>query len=87
MSVLQSPDWFVIITDLIYINIPMKEICRRMDLEMSDKLLRHYRAGGQPLYVRGEALIKFWAEHTGKSVSELPRKPYQRPHRVERRKL
>ena len=87
MSVLQSPDWFAIITDLIYAEIPMREISRRLDLQMSDSLLRSYRAGVQPLYVRGEALIRFWTETTGKPVAELPRKPFIRGHRVKRRKL
>lgn len=87
MSVLQSPDWFAIITDLIYAGVPMKEIARRLDLGMSGQLLRHYRAGGQPLYVRGEALIQFWADQMGKSVLDLPRKPFVRGHRVARKKL
>lgn len=87
MSVLQSPDWFAIITDLIYAEIPMREISRRMDIKMSEALIRSYRSGVQPAYPRGEALLKLWSQATGKSIADIPRKPFIRGHRVKRRKL
>jgi hypothetical protein len=45
-------------------------------------MLRYYRSGGEPLYVRGEALVRFWCDRTGKTVDQLPRKPFARGHRM-----
>ena len=82
---LQSPDWFALITDLIYLGVPMKEISRRMGATASESALRNYRAGAQPLYVRGEALIRLWMETTGKQAEDMPRCAFVRGHRAERR--
>jgi hypothetical protein len=79
---MNSPDWFAIITDLIYQGIPMKEVARHMDAKVSESMLRYYRSGGEPLYVRGEALVRFWCDRTGKTVDQLPRKPFARGHRM-----
>lgn len=84
MSRLTSPDWFRVISDLIYAGVHMKQLARTMDVKMCEGLIRHYRAGGQPTYVRGEALIRMWCEVTGKSQSDLPRQPWYPPTRVRR---
>ncbi len=82
MARLSSPDWFRVITDLIYAGISMREISRRVDATMCEKLLRHYRAGGQPNYVRGEALVKLWCDVLNKGHHELPRQPWYPPTRL-----
>jgi len=79
--VLQSPDWFAIVTELVYLGTPMREVARRMDGQLTESMLRYYRSGGEPLFVRGEALIRLWCDKTGKSWDELPRKEYTRGHR------
>ena len=83
MKGLTTPDWFAVITDLIYAKVSMRDVSRRLDLRTQESLLRHYRAGGQPTYFRGEALVKLWCETLGKTPDELPRKPYIKGHRVE----
>lgn len=82
---LTSPDWFRMITDLIYAGFPMKEVCRQMDLKMHDGLLRAYRAGTQPTYLRGEALVRFWCEKLGKTREDVPVRPWIPPVRLNRR--
>ena len=84
MTRLTSPAWFTIISDLIYAGVPMREIARRIDVAMCEKVLRHYRAGGQPTYVRGEALVRFWCETLNKQPSDLPRQPWYPPTRIRR---
>lgn len=84
---LMAPDWFRIITDLIYAGMSMSEIGRAVDAQMSKQLLNNYRAGGQPTYVRGEALVRMWCETIGRTADQIPRAPYTRGHRVERRRL
>jgi hypothetical protein len=82
---LLAPDWFRIITDLVYVGVPVREIARRLDLKSSESLLRSYRAGVQPTYVRGEALIEFWASTLKRDKSEIPRVPWLAGHRAARR--
>lgn len=79
-----TPDWFRIITDLVYAGIPMREIGRRMDVHLSEALLRSYRAGGEPAYVRGEALVLLWTETFSKTADDIPRKEFVRGHRATR---
>lgn len=65
---------------------PMREIGRRMNVEMSEAILRAYRGGVQPLYVRGEALLRLWSETTGRPIDEVPRVKWHPPvRRVTRR--
>lgn len=82
---LLAPDWFRIITDLIYAGVTMQEVARRLDLITSESLIRHYRAGVQPTYVRGEQLIRLWAETMKREASEAPRIPWAQGHRAARR--
>lgn len=82
---LLAPDWFRIITDLVYAGVPVREIARNLDLKASESLLRSYRAGVQPTYVRGEALIRFWAETLKRDAQEIPRMPWAAGHRATRR--
>lgn len=81
---LQAPDWFRVITDLIYAGRTMADIARVVDASMSGQLLSHYRSGGQPTYVRGEALVRLWCEVTGKQADAIPRLPFIAPDRSRR---
>jgi hypothetical protein len=78
---MKSVDWFRVVTDLQRAGVPMKEVARRMDIKLSEAMLRAYRAGSEPLYVRGEALIMFWVQHTGKSREQLPMRDWHPPVR------
>jgi hypothetical protein len=77
-----APNWFRIISDLIYVGIPMKELSRQVDAQMSEALIRHYRSGGQPTYVRGEALIRMWCNTLNKEPNDVPRQPWYPPNRI-----
>lgn len=87
MSRMTAPDWFRIITDLIYAGVSMREIGRNIDIELSEQVLRHYRSGTQPLYPRGEALIRFWCSTLNKQQHEIPRVPFVRGHRAQRKEV
>jgi len=78
---LQTPDWFAIVTELIYLGHSIKDMGRQLDPLITESMLRYYRSGGEPLYVRGEALLRFWSEKTGKAVSQVPMRPFTRGHR------
>lgn len=86
MSRMTAPDWFRVITDLVYLGISMRDIGRSIGVEVSRDLMRHYRNGTQPLYVRGEALLRLWSEKTGRPVEDVPRVPYIPSHRVSGRR-
>jgi hypothetical protein len=82
---MKSPDWFRIISDLIYHGLPMKKVGEKMDVKLTDSLLRSYRAGVQPMYPRGDALLKLWCKTTGKQEHEAPQTEWIPPHNVGRR--
>jgi hypothetical protein len=82
-----TPDWFRVITDLINLGLSMHEIGRTLGVDFSRDLVRHYRNGTQPLYVRGEALLRLWSQRTGRPVDEVPRVPFYPPYRASGRRV
>jgi len=80
-SHLTAPDWFAIITDLIYAGVTMRELSSVMDVQMSASLIRAYRGGTQPTYARGEALVSYWCKRLGKERHAVPRLPYVDPQK------
>jgi hypothetical protein len=81
-----APDWFKIITDLIYAGVPMRKIKDATELKMGESLIRAYRNGTQPLYPRGVVLINLWCDVTNKTADQLPYKNWFSGHRVDKRK-
>lgn len=78
-----APDWPAMIDDMLATGLTLAEIGDRMCAGLSGKLLKHYRAGGQPVYWRGDMLIAAWCGTVGKPESELPRAPVVTPRRVD----
>ena len=69
----QTTDWFRLITDLMQAGIPMRKIGETMGLsQLTGQMLRHYRAGVEPLHWRGEALVAFWCKTTGHPREQRP---------------
>jgi len=69
----QTTDWFQLITDLMQAGIPMRRIGETMGFaQLTGQMLRHYRAGVEPLHWRGEALVTFWVKTTGKPREQRP---------------
>lgn len=71
---IQRTDWFAVITELqTKHGIPIDRIGRRMGLEqMTPSMLRHYRMGTEPVHWRGDLLLTFWCEVTGKAMASRP---------------
>lgn len=70
---MKTTDWFQLITDLMQAGIPMRKIGEAMGLQqLTGPMLRHYRAGVEPLHWRGEALVVFWCKTTGQPREERP---------------
>lgn len=69
----QAPDWPKLIDDLMQMDMPLRRIAEAMGLSMvSESMLRHYRNGVQPLWWRGDGLIKLWCEVTRKTRDQIP---------------
>lgn len=69
----QTTDWFQLITDLMQAGIPMRRIGETMGFaQLTGQMLRHYRAGVEPLHWRGEALVEFWCKTTARPREERP---------------
>jgi hypothetical protein len=70
---MQTTDWFRLITDLMQAGIPMRKIGQEMGMaQLTGPMLRHYRAGVEPLHWRGEALVAFWCLTTGQPRDGRP---------------
>ena len=70
---MQTTDWFMLITELMRTGIPMRKIGENMGMvQLTEAMLRHYRAGTEPAHWRGELLVTFWCKTTGKERELRP---------------
>ena len=68
-----TTDWWRVITDLQQAGIPMLSIGKAMgDVQLTNQMLVHYRAGTEPLHWRGELLLVYWCEIMGKAREDRP---------------
>lgn len=74
-----SCDWARLIADLMALGLTGQEIHGGM---LSDKMLRHYRAGTQPQHWRGERILLLWCQRMGRTREDAPQRPVVRGHRV-----
>jgi len=84
---LQGPprktDWFAVITELqTKHGIAMLRIGKAMELALTESMLRAYRAGAEPAHWRGNLLLLFWCEVTGKHADQRPMMDVIRGHRA-----
>lgn len=76
-----APDWASLLDDLSS-RMSIRRIATVMGLTMlSESMLRTYRDGVQPMYWRGDALVKLWCETMGKTRDQVPLAPVRRGHR------
>ena len=77
-----APDWGRVIDDMVRAKLTLAEIGHAMAVDLTDRMISHYRAGVQPTYWRGAALLKLWTEKTGKTLDTVPMREVVRGHRV-----
>ena len=81
----KTPDWALMIEQLQANNLTLRKIGEAMSLEMTARMLLHYRHGAQPPHWRGEGLIALWCSTTGKTRQDLPMMMLIRGHRAQTR--
>lgn len=81
-----APDWPLLLDQLTHdAGMQWTQIARAMGLSMlTESMLRSYRAGVQPMYWRGDAIVELWCQKLGKTRKELPMAPVTRGHRMQR---
>lgn len=78
------PDWCKIIEALEKAGESRRAISERMQVGLTDRMLRAYKLGAQPAYFRAVGLIELWRVRFGDS--ELPVTELIRNHRSETRR-
>lgn len=76
------PDWGQLIDDLLSDGVTQREIAKAMGVDVNDRMLRHYRAGVQPIFHRGTAIVDLWCRTRGKTAADIVMVPFVRGHRV-----
>ena len=80
------PDWGKIIADLQAAGLTSGDIAREIGMSMvTDRMIRQYAAGVQPLYHRGDRLLNFWMVRLERKAADVPMTAMIRGHRVARR--
>jgi len=77
-----APDWALMIDHLVDTGLTHRQIGDATGAQLTKNMVRHYRAGVQPLYWRGEAMIVLWMQATGKLREEVPTQQVIAPYRV-----
>lgn len=77
-----APDWAVMIEQMVGKGLTFADIAKATQSVLTDRMVKHYAAGVQPLYWRGEAMIVLWCNALKASRSDLPMCEIVRGHRV-----
>lgn len=77
-----APDWGRMIEDMIRAGLKHADIGREMGVDLTERMVSHYRVGVQPVYWRGEALVVLWCKTLRKKREALPMLEVTRGHRV-----
>lgn len=79
MSERLTTDWWRVITDLQQAGIPLLSIGKALgDVQLTNQMLVHYRAGTEPLHWRGELLLTYWCQIMHKAREDRPMRPQVR---------
>jgi hypothetical protein len=79
-----APDWGRLIAEVVASGLTHADVGIRMGAVLTQRMLRHYAIGVQPLHFRGEALIVLWCERLARARTDLPMVQVQRGHRASR---
>lgn len=77
-----SPDWAVMIEQMVNRGLSFSDIAKATASVLTDRMVKHYAAGVQPLHWRGEAMIGLWCKTLGQKREALPTCEIIRGHRV-----
>lgn len=78
------PDWGEMIDALMRAGLTIRQVGDCMSVQVTERMLHHYRNGAQPLHWRGEALIGLWCRTLRRERDEVPLMDLVRGHRVDR---
>lgn len=80
-----TPDWALMIHQLLEGGLTTRKIGDAMSFVLTNRMVRHYQLGVQPLHFRGEALIALWCSTLKRERGDLPTMELSRGHRVDNR--
>jgi hypothetical protein len=81
-----APDWAVMIEQMVAAGLTFSDIAKATQSVLTDRMVKHYAAGVQPLYWRGEAMIVLWCKSLRADRAALPTCEIVRGHRVTQNK-
>jgi hypothetical protein len=73
-----APDWGLVIEQIVATGMTPRQISQHSGITLSIKALRYLETGVQPLFHRGDALVRIWVERTGRPRDEIPLAPLRR---------
>lgn len=79
-----SYDWALIVAQLLAAGETLRSIGGAMHLQLTDRMVEHYRRGVQPLHWRGELLLGLWCDRLRKLRDDAPTCEVTRGHRARR---
>lgn len=79
-----APDWAAVIQQIVATGLTELEISKQPGVSLSLKAVRYLATGVQPLFHRGDALVRIWCERTGQARELIPTAPVLRGHRMAR---
>jgi len=77
-----APDWAVMIEQMVGAGLTFADIAKATQSVLTDRMVKHYAAGVQPLYWRGEAMIVLWCKSLRSDRAALPMCEIVRGHRA-----
>jgi hypothetical protein len=79
-----APDWPTVIEQIVATGMTELEISKQPGVALSLKAVRYLATGVQPLFHRGDALVRIWCDRTGNPREAIPLAPVLRGHRMAR---
>ena len=77
-----APDWAQMIEQMVQAGLTFADIAKATQSVLTDRRVKHYAAGVQPLYWRGEAMLVLWCQSLKSDRTALPMCEIVRGHRV-----
>lgn len=77
-----APDWGRLVDDIVGAGHSVTDIGKAIGADFTDRMVRHYRAGVQPTYWRGAALLALWSKVMKRQLDAVYMIEVVRGHRV-----